>query len=411
MLMTQTAAFEALTATGSRTKSRGSNMAKVDSALKAYWDGIRTANPQQEIRLLNDLCSACLTWLKSKKDKSEFKTNFFGQVTKEYNELFIRRRNQITNLGNEAIAELFDRLQASGLLTQDLRGQISFNQKKLQTLSAPSTQRFGLRPMGQDYQPERGTYITSKKTTAISGSGVHSTHQNLNIYIKNGMVGELDAILGHTDARNALQLRQPTLSTRAVDARLQTLRSQIPKIAAKNVHNLSHADFKLLDDIGRLLDTTGDLNYLKKAERSRLLVTVNRDGKLCDTAEALITTGRAITAYAMDEYGNLFCKDAMPLHGARWFNHSSFNAGKDVICAGTLTIAAGQLLAIDNCSGHYKPTRENLHNCLASLAQDGVDLSQTLVNLHVFVGGTEFEHRYGATDFLLDPNSLHFTVT
>lgn len=96
MLMTRFEAFENLTATESRTKTRGSNMAKVDTALKAYWAGITAADVRQEIRLLNELSTACLGWLKTKKDKSEFKTNFFGMKTNYFNTLFLKRRTAIT---------------------------------------------------------------------------------------------------------------------------------------------------------------------------------------------------------------------------------------------------------------------------------------------------------------------------
>ena len=43
-----------------------------------------------------------------------------------------------------------------------------------------------------------------------------------------------------------------------------------------------------------------------------------------------------VTAYAMDKYGNIFVKDAGPLNGAYFFNHSSFNAGNDVTCCGNI---------------------------------------------------------------------------
>lgn len=54
------------------------------------------------------------------------------------------------------------------------------------------------------------------------------------------------------------------------------------------------------------------------------------------------------------------------------FNHSSYLAGAEVICAGCLYIgynnrrgmdAPGMLAHIDNGSGHYKPREENLRNC------------------------------------------------
>jgi hypothetical protein len=113
----------------------------------------------------------------------------------------------------------------------------------------------------------------------------------------------------------------------------------------------------------------------------------------------------------MDRYGNLLQKDAEPIGDAFFFNHSSFNAGHDVVCAGTLKINNGDLTEIDNNSGHYKPGRDNLFNCLDVLAGEGVDLTNTTVNLYVFVGGRKEEHRYLAPAFLSNPNSTPAQIT
>ena len=73
------------------------------------------------------------------------------------------------------------------------------------------------------------------------------------------------------------------------------------------------------------------------------------------------------TAYAMDYYGNLYCRDVKggfttdsDTGELKFFNHSSFNAGKNVICAGVLVIKDGLLININNMSGHYRPTKDNL---------------------------------------------------
>jgi hypothetical protein len=56
--------------------------------------------------------------------------------------------------------------------------------------------------------------------------------------------------------------------------------------------------------------------------------------------------------FAMDEYGTLFARAAAGLAtGGQYWNHSSFNAGKDVICAGMIRIHAGVLQYVDNNSG------------------------------------------------------------
>ena len=88
--------------------------------------------------------------------------------------------------------------------------------------------------------------------------------------------------------------------------------------------------------------------------------------------------------YAMDKYGNLFASEAetrkqLAQAGFAAFNHSTFNAGKEVICAGMITIVRGKLCWINNDSGHYKPTHENLRQALLMLMSDGANMDNVVV--------------------------------
>jgi hypothetical protein len=97
--------------------------------------------------------------------------------------------------------------------------------------------------------------------------------------------------------------------------------------------------------------------------------------------------------WAMDRYGNLFvaydkdqyetvqtqtgstpqeAKKALEAErGKRTMtNHSSFCAGRDVICAGMIFFWKGQLIHIDNNSGHYKPTRDSLRHAVKFLVDE-----------------------------------------
>ncbi|CAG4885743.1 hypothetical protein [Paraburkholderia gardini] len=393
MLNTQYPTFKTATAKNfARFKARGNNIRAVDTALKAYWDEMNgAADATREIACLNEIVLACKDWLKLKQGKSEFRTTTFTR-TEEVRTLFIARRTAITNLGTEALRELYTRLQALGILTADLRGRIHFDSHKLAVLGsgamvgARANNVKALQPMGADYQNERTSYLMSGKTQAISGSGVHATHT----YVSRGIATNQDIGLPRDPgARQAIQAA-----------------------AAKNVHNLTMEDFQILDQIGRQNMTSGDVNYLNKSERLRYIAIVGADGKLHDCNDQRITTqDRDVTAYAMDNYGTLYAKDADPLGGAMFFNHSSFNAGKDVISAGIVTIKDGALRTIDNNSGHYKPTRDNLHNCLEVLSSEGLNLQWTIVNLYVWVNGVKQEHRYYASDFLNDPNGRPFRIT
>ncbi|SEA61553.1 hypothetical protein [Paraburkholderia sartisoli] len=391
MLNTQYQTFK--TATDKRHTvftARGNNIREVDTALRAYWTEMNgAANATREIACLNNIVIACKDWLKLKQGKSETRTTTFTR-TEEVRTLFIARRTAITNLGTEALRELYTRLQALGILTADLRGRIHFDSHKLAVLGsgrhvgarAPNVKP--LKPMGADYQNERISYLMSNKTQAISGSGVHGTHE----FINKGLATNQDIELPRDPLR-----RQEALA-----------------VAAKDVHTLTMEDFQILDEIGRQNFVSGDVNYLNKSERLQYIAIVGADGTLYDCHDQKITAG-AVTAYAMDNYGTLYTKDATPLGGATFFNHSSFNAGKDVISAGTLIIKDGALRVIDNNSGHYKPTRDNLHNCLQVLESEGLNLQWTTVNLYVWVAGVKQEHRYYAREFLRDPNGRPFRIT
>src|SRR5581483_11341387 len=85
--------------------------------------------------------------------------------------------------------------------------------------------------------------------------------------------------------------------------------------------------------------------------------------------------------YVIDHHGNLLTSVSPSSRqrggnrGVEYFNHSSFNAGREVMCAGMIWIAGGKLLHIDNQSGHYAPTTQHLTDALAFLSEEGIDLS------------------------------------
>ena len=116
--------------------------------------------------------------------------------------------------------------------------------------------------------------------------------------------------------------------------------------------------------------------------------------------------------YAMDEYGTLFASPAAGLaRRGQYWNHSSFNAGKDVICAGMIKIHGGVLQYVDNNSGHYKPTRQHLHAMMTIIANEGINLAGTtvLVRQPAAVANMIEEHTLNAVNFvanvgLADPN-------
>ena len=148
--------------------------------------------------------------------------------------------------------------------------------------------------------------------------------------------------------------------------------------------------------------TGGLLNviYMKKMERLQHLVLVSNQKFVGIDDKFFSTESKYGWPYAIDKYGNLFCRDDVAAPGQ--FNHSSFNAGKDVICAGFIKIENGDLKLISNNSGHYKPRPQQLHNAVQALINEGANLNsaEVEVELHDYTSGRlEVWLWEGATNF------------
>ena len=361
--------FRARTARENFFQFRGSNLKEVDEALQEYWKDAKRGSPQQVIHLINVL-KACATWFKRKQNKSDNKSLGGGS------DLFIRRKIVIDDLGRAALADLNTALAgaSANTITPQQKFAIQFHKNKFNTLNNALTQApTPTKSMEQSYRPERSTYLASKKEKAISGTGIHMVHGDMT---------------GISDASKALYPAKQS------DAVKQALR--------KEINLLTDADFKALDEYARKAPKGGmhlDVVYTKREDRDKLMVFVDGQGLLCDVNNVLISTNGSVL-YAMDRYGNFFYEKEKIMERGVIYNHSSFNAGNDVICAGEIRIVAGVLLKIDNHSGHYQPSRDNLHNCVKVLQQEGVDLSRAAVSVAYKVGETLKSDEYKATTFL-----------
>lgn len=107
-------------------------------------------------------------------------------------------------------------------------------------------------------------------------------------------------------------------------------------------------------------------------------------GKLCDPQgkpldpEVATHPKRSGTLlYAMTGDGTLLGTFDAELHVV---HHSSLNAGGPVACAGEMMLIEGEVMEIDNTSGHYTPPAEALDSVVTQLRKLGVDLSRTKVN-------------------------------
>lgn len=114
------------------------------------------------------------------------------------------------------------------------------------------------------------------------------------------------------------------------------------------------------------------VKYLTPAELEKYRIrfeggkAYDANGKLFDTIK--ITSGRAI--FVMDEHGNIYASKA-PKVGE--FHHSSFLAGRPVAGAGEIEAMSGEITAISNNSGHYKPNAEIMVQVMDELKKQGVN--------------------------------------
>lgn len=342
-------------------RARGKNLEKIDTALKQYEKFYATMSPPGKEQLISDVLGACEAWLKKKSTRS-------GAGS----ELFARRRWAIGDLAKQAMADLY-------AIRQPSRAEAAFRKNKIETLSSPTREKPGTKALDAGYARERDIYVQSGKAhSPISGSQVHGAHRALP--------------------------NDPTSGARGVAA------------FGKRFEDLSAADFKDIDRIAQANMMAGHVSFMTKADRSAH-IAIPEGGRFVDG------NGQRVNApanfdrlpqdmYAMDAYGNLFYKDpdnvTLPQDrgiNVTNFNHSSFNAGKAVVCAGMVTIVDGRLVWVDNNSGHYKPTKENLHTLITLFARDGVDISRTAA---VAFSGNGPAQLYKAVEFLVDRNCQPF---
>jgi hypothetical protein len=103
--------------------------------------------------------------------------------------------------------------------------------------------------------------------------------------------------------------------------------------------------------------------------------------------------------FVMDPMGDFYVHEKQkPVEGKPGFNHSSFFSGAPVAGVGFMHFnQIGELVAIDDYSGHYKPGMEQVLNVMHALQEKGFDLSKI-----------EFKHRISQTS---TENEVHIAQT
>lgn len=301
---------------------RGPLISLVDTALK-NWDAlILRGSGEEKVKALRQIVKVCAYWLQVK------------NAAAGHSALRTKRTTHIRNLLNAAIAALgnFDPGEAAFagrkaqaientvvVPTEIKKTRLTRHVKSISGMSNPNT-----KSLDAGYQHERTHYEKhGKKTQETITPGASFAHQNL------------------------------------------------PMFDQMDWDNLGYDQFSQLI---QGIDKNGYTSYLPKGERLQYLIldaganNLRRPGSQgnYNTSHNDLPHNRG-DMWAMDRYGNLFVKDDALIADVGHFNHSSFNAGKEVMCAGMLVINNGVLVSIDNNSGHYKPDANYLREALAFL--------------------------------------------
>jgi len=298
-------------------RHRGTEIQLIDQTLVRV-DALRHqgASDQQKHLAIHQIVVACKNWLNAKGNKTT------AAATK--------RKEAVESLGEQAFQWI---------------KWYKFHERK----SNRPPGFANLRDMRPGYKRERDLYVASaKRQNPVSGSYVHAIMESR----------EHEQFAGRTFA------------------------------------NLTMADFRQLDNasVGEVnqVDPMGDPGSMAKVKMPRMVLFLNKqerikrlvivqNGLLYEGFDKPLNASPAhCVAYVIDKYGNIY--SSTETFDKRYsFNHSTFNAGKEVICAGTLGARQGQLALFTNNSGHYKPTRQNMHDGLRFIENAEIDLSHTVV--------------------------------
>ena len=92
--------------------------------------------------------------------------------------------------------------------------------------------------------------------------------------------------------------------------------------------------------------------------------------------------GKGVAGFVMGLNRNIYATKHWLFRGApkSAFYHSSYLEGRDVLCAGCITVVDGALTYINNASGHYKPPPQQLAYALQALQALGIDITNVVVD-------------------------------
>jgi len=342
--------FRANTGLNGKASKRGTNIRRIDIEFDNYETHFPNGSDQGNTQNTLDLYQACEHWLKLKQDKSAVT----GVVIKTANKNLTRRRTAISEIAKQCVNAL-----RNGKALDDRKA--SFQTRKVQML-AKGAERVQATPLSGSYGTERATWVGSGKTVSIAGH-FHTTQQEM-------------ADIG-MDQGNFNGMSKPEYS-----AFLQ----------GKKQHVLY---FKKDTRLTTIMDF-GDGGLTLRPGVKNVLMDCLLPPFAIGNSQPFIAK---LWMYAMDSYGNLFgmanpefetlqaLTQALGQNQLQIsnFNHSSFNAGREVICAGLIGFHQGYVAWIDNNSGHYKPSRKSLKDAVEFMADEGRNLSQLRIGAYHYL--------------------------
>jgi hypothetical protein len=331
--------------TGAKNK-RGSTLLGVDHALDNWRDKM-TGTLDAQIQALYAIIKECGRYL----HRHAKKTGYIGQGAKgEW--LQQTRKVRVQELLDQAQAELKRLAPGIG------RGFDIVQERKRRHLEEIKRKqnRFQTKSLSSGYDRERTQWTShDKQVMPFAGSFVHMVQGSP----KNFVPQEF------------------------------TLTREGQKILNTDFSKLSLHQYEMLGQQGG----GGQVTYYNKIARMQFLAVPDGNGGFTDTSDRPINMDTYnknwadLHMYALDHHGNLFTRFAAPPEQQsskyyvdhQYFNHSSFNAGREVICAGMIWIRGGKLRHLDNNSGHYKPGWNNILEALEFFHHEGIDLGDARV--------------------------------
>ncbi len=94
----------------------------------------------------------------------------------------------------------------------------------------------------------------------------------------------------------------------------------------------------------------------------------------------VVPNGHGVFGYAMGVNRKIYAKDHVADDTKKKYSfHSAYLSGNEVLCTGCLTIVEGELTYIDNSSGHYAPSIQQLKLAVESLVALGINADRVTV--------------------------------